>query len=194
MNGLSFDQLFDESYASHPIRKATAAELNLALLTAEQLRTDARDGSITFLGNRYWTESLGAHAGKSVTIRFDPDDLHGDIQVYSEAGALIATAPCWAPVGFRDAEAAKRQTKLRADVRKSATRLADAQQLLSVEKLAEELARIEAPVPTEPTATVVRPIRARGSAVAAVEQPRPAHDSSTYVNRFAASLRIVREE
>ena len=195
MNGLSFDQVFEDSYASHPIRKATAAELNLALLTAEQLRTDARDGSINFLGNRYWTDALGAHAGKPVTIRFDPDQLHGEIQVYSEAGVLIASAPCWAPVGFRDAEAAKRQTKLRADVRKNATRLAESQSLLSAEQLAEELARAGAPQASEPTASVVRPIRTRGSAAAAEQvQTRTAHDSSTYVNRFAASLRIVREE
>jgi hypothetical protein len=193
LDGRSFDAVFEAGYASAPIRRATTAELNLALLTAERLRADPRDGSIAFLGNRYWAEGLGALAGKPVVVRFDPDNLQSDIHVYTAAGALFATVPCWEAVGFQDAAAAQRQARLRSDVRKAATRLTAAEELLSEAELAERLA----PAPDEPPVPeprVVRPVRlVRGSAAPAFEIDSPRETAAPhFIDRWSrGALRLV---
>src|SRR3546814_5871438 len=69
MGRLSFDQVFDESYARSPIGKATEEQLRMALFAADQVRTDRKTGAIQLAGNRYWAPELVELAGQAVTIR-----------------------------------------------------------------------------------------------------------------------------
>lgn len=167
-NGKSFDDAFNASYAIAPIGKASPEQMRLALLTAaDNLRTQPKDGSLVLAKNRYWCEELSQIAGQPVLVRFDPDNLHSEIHVYSRDGRFIATAPIWSAEGFADMGAANRLKKARKDWR-NATKLAE-------EKLglldAEELAAFQ-PMPIEPDLpepTVIRPVRHRGNTAAALQ-------------------------
>ena len=196
--GRSFDETFAESYASAPIGKATDEQLRLALLTAEDRASDRTTGVITLEGNRYYASELAQHAGEKLTIRFDPDNLHGEIHVYTRDGRFIATAPVIAATGFFDkASAGKRraqEAELRRTVREQA-RLAD---LLDAQTLAAMLPDdVDGSAPVVPS--VVRPVRHRGQTAAALKATpvsTPLSDSAqpAVIDRLVAAtarLRIV---
>lgn len=199
--GRSFDQVFDASYASSPIGKATAEQLRLALLTADEVSTDRSSGAIRLFENRYWSGEMSALAGKRVTVRFDPDDLSLPLHVYDRAGRFIASAPLLAQTGFLDVAAAKARARQEADLRKAVRDAAQLERLLS----ADELARMIPAHPDEetpaPAPSVVRPVRHRGLTAAALKTPlgAPQEAPQTHViDRFAAAaegrrLRLVQD-
>lgn len=171
--GKSFDQVFEASYAQAPVRKATPEQLRLALLAADTLTTDRKSGAVSLYGNRYWTDALYAVAGEKVIVRFDPDDLQSEVHVYRADGSFLTTAPVIAAVGFMDAGAAKTRARQEAEVKKRAKALEQAQDLLSAQQLADLIPTdIDEEDPTPPT--VIRPVRARGVAMAQAAGGKPA--------------------
>lgn len=190
----SFDDVFDRSYAVAPIGKATPEQLRLAMLTAEDRTCDRETGQLTLEGNRYWAPELSRYAGQKLTVRFDPDDLHGEIHAYDRAGAFICTAPAIAAVGFFDKAAANKKRSLEADTRKAVKRLAEAHELLSAAELAAMIPDHLDPTPVP--ATVFRPVRHRGQTAAALKAvPEPSQAPlNTPIDRFAraaAKLKLV---
>ncbi|WP_162184738.1 transposase domain-containing protein [Sphingomonas hengshuiensis] len=167
-NGSSFGAVFRESYATAPIGKATDEQVRLAMLSAESVRCHRKTGEIVLEGNRYWSAELSAHHGELLTIRFDPDNLHSEIQVYTQAGEFIATVPVYAPVGFFDKAGAKARAKLEADYKRKVRDMAKAEQLLDAADLAAMLPDYEDETPA-PQAGVVRPVRHRGHTVAQIK-------------------------
>lgn len=132
---LSFDQVFEESYARAPVGKATEEQLRIALLAADQVRTDRKTGGINLAGNRYWAPELSEIAGQLVTVRFDPEQLHAPIHVYDRAGRFLVTAPLWEATGFLDMAAAKKRQRLERNWRRSAKAATEALDLLSADEL-----------------------------------------------------------
>lgn len=194
----SFDQVFERSYATAAIRKATNADLRMALLAAEQVRADRKTGAVKLLGNSYWSADLATLAGQLVVVRFDPDDATKPVHVYDAAGRFVATADMWEATGFLDAEAAKRRAKLEADHRKSAKAASAALNLLTADQLAAILPTYEDETPA-PEATVVRPVRLRGNVAAALKPAQQAAPDTepSFIDAFAAGaarkLRVVGE-
>jgi len=196
----SFDDVFERSYATAPIGKATPEQLRLALLAADEVTCDRQTGEVRLFDNRYWSEELIRLAGTKVTVRFDPDDLSQAIHVYDKQGRFLASAPVLMQSGFLDAESAKRRARQEADLRKSVRRSQELEQLLS----AEELARMMPALPDEgpaPAPSVIRPVRHRGATAAALKAASSAvsEPSQTHVmDRFAAAaerrLRLVRDQ
>lgn len=195
--GRSFDTTFAESFAVAPIGKATPEQLRLALLAAEDVRCDRKTGMITFEGNRYWCDALADHAGDKVTIRFDPDDLHGAVHVYARDGRFIATAACLAAVGFLEKAAANARRKQEATLRRTARDLAEQQGLLDAATIAALLPTYEDEGPA-PAPSVLRPVRARGRAMAAAvairneERAEREAIESAQLDTIAAGLRRLR--
>ncbi|MCU0826616.1 MAG: Mu transposase C-terminal domain-containing protein [Tabrizicola sp.] len=111
--GRSFNAVFDESYATAPIRKATEAQRRLWLLGAEGLRADAKSGMIRFQGNEFWEPWLTEFAGHRVVIRFAPADLWSGIHVYAQDGAYLGHAACRLKVGFFDMDEARIHARAR---------------------------------------------------------------------------------
>lgn len=194
--GRSFDETFAASYAAAPIGKATPEQLRLALLTAEERTSDRTTGVLNFEGNRYYASELAPHAGKKLTIRFDPDDLHGAVHVYDRAGAYICTAPAIAAVGFFDVASAKKRRAQEADLRRLVRAKAEAAQLLDAAEIAAMIPEYEDETPA-PVASVVRPVRHRGQTAAALKaehHPVPEPVGRAVIDRFAAAtarLRVV---
>lgn len=199
-HGGSFDEAFNASYARAPIGKASEEQLRLALLAGENRRVDRRTGVIEICGNRYWSDGLASHYGQTVTVRFDPDDLHQPIHVYDLAGRYLVSAEVIDATGFLDVEAAKRRAQQEAKWRKATRDARDAEQLLSASEVAARLPRLVPEIAPEPS--VVRPVRHRGQTAAALKpvseplQPplgAPSrHAAESVVQRMTrAALRIV---
>lgn len=200
--GRSFDQAFAESYERAAIGRATPEQLRLALLAADRVRADRQTGAIRFMGNSYWCEALGAVAGQLLTIRFDPDNLHGEIHAYDAVGRFITTVPLWEATGFIDAAAARRRAKLEADHRRRTRELIDLEQLLTAETVAALLPADrtdgeDGPETTTAAPKVIRPVRLRRGQAAAVAKPEVECADApepAFIDRFAgavARLRIV---
>lgn len=111
--GRSFAEVFDESYASAPIRKATEAQRRLWLLGAEGLRAETNSGALTFQGNRFWADWMHTIAGQRVIVRFDPADFFSGVHVYGQDNAYLGHAPCQQKVGFFDMDEARTHARAR---------------------------------------------------------------------------------
>lgn len=167
-HGRSFDDVFNESYATAPIGQATPDQLRMALLAADEVRSDRRNGSIELYGNRYWSDELSLIAGQNVTVRFDPDNLHSEIHVYDRAGAYLVTAPILQKTGFLDVETARTRAKAEGDLKKAMRRQAELTELLNAQDIAAMLPD-DLPGNDLPPARVIRAVRHRGQSAAALK-------------------------
>lgn len=191
--GRSFDQVFAESYASAPIGKATPEQLRMALLAAEQVMVDRRTGEVRLYGNRYWSPACGAVRGQRVTVRFDPDALHGEIHLYGQDGRFLTTAEVIADRGFNDVGAAREAAKREKDYRRRVRDAAEAEQLLAADELA--ALQVQAMPIALPEPTVIRPVRHRGggAAIAAIapQVTQRIEEKQARESRVFAALRVI---
>lgn len=155
--GRSFDETFRESYERSAIRKATAEQRRLWLLAAEGVSCSRQDASITFMGNRYWSESLGAHAGRRVIVRFDPEALLEPLHVYTQDGRYIGPADCIQATGFNDTQSARELARLRRQQIRNTRQLLDTERRIDALELAKRLPQPDEPEEVE--ARIVRPFR-----------------------------------
>ncbi|MDQ1847693.1 transposase domain-containing protein [Gemmobacter fulvus] len=155
--GRSFAEVFDESYAKAPIRKATEAQRRLWLMGAEGLRAHSKTGEVAFQGNRYWGEWMKDVSGERVIIRFDPADLWAGLHVYSQDNAYLGHAPCLERKGVFDIEEARITARERRRWLKAEKEAAAAHRRYTAAELGRHLDEI-APIETAPPeAKVVRP-------------------------------------
>jgi putative transposase len=156
--GRSFAEVFDESYATAPIRKATEAQRRLWLMGAEGLRADAKSGAIKFQGNIFWDHWLQECAGEQVVIRFDPAAFWDGLHVYSAAGAYLGHAPVRERVGFFDQDEARIHARARSAWLKAEKDLAEAHRRFTAAQLGKMLdGSVPDPTP-KPAAKVVKPV------------------------------------
>lgn len=155
-DGRSFFQTFQDSYATAPIRKATAEQRRLWLLAAEGIRA-RRDGSLELMGNRFWHERLVEHAGDKLIVRFDPQLLHDTAHVYRLDGSFIVSAACIEAVGFADVDAAQAHARARKRWLNAQKDMLAAERTLSVDQAAAMVPDSAEPMPA-PETKVVRPL------------------------------------
>ncbi|SMF82855.1 Mu DNA-binding domain-containing protein [Tistlia consotensis] len=161
----SFDQAFAESYArqenSIGIRKPAAEQLTRALMTAELLTARKPSGAVHVLGNVYWAEWMTGFVGKKLTVRYDPDDAQGGIEVYRHDGVFLGHVEVWERTGFLDQEKAREHGRKRRSYQKKQSEIAELERGMAVEEVLEHL--VELDPPPAPDAKVVRPVRTRGA-------------------------------
>jgi putative transposase len=173
----SFDEAFNASYAQSPIRKATTGQLREMLLAAEVVTANGYDGSVRLAGNRYWSEALAEHAGKKLLLRFDPDALQTEVQIYTLANVFVCTAPCIAAVGFADTNAAREHTRARKQFVRATKQQRDAEVRMSIAQVA---AQLPAPAPEQlPPAGVVAPVFGTHRTPRPIEQPEQLQRTGT---------------
>ncbi len=184
-NGRSFDQIFAEGWAKAIIKKPSRQQLRDSLLAVEKKRGDSKTGEIRLFGNRYWALECRDIAGKYVTVRFDPDDLHSEVHIYGANGAFLFTAPILEDFGFKDKSGATVVSKRRAHARKLARLHAEANDLLSPA----EVARIKAgrPVLVEPELGEPAAVRMHAPRKSSA-QPKPENEVSASASRVFAAL------
>ena len=193
----SFDEAFVASYAVAPIGKATPEQLRLALLAADDRLADRKSGAVSLHGNRYWSEELAHVRGERVTVRFDPDDLHAPVHVYSRDGDYLCEAPLWEATGFLDVAAAKDRARLEKGYKKSVKAMVEAEQLLDASDIAAMLDSV--PGADLPEPGVVRAVRHRGQTVTALKTtsqkaPRAVSEAAEaqLIDRLGAGLGQLR--
>ncbi|MGR3501573.1 transposase domain-containing protein [Pseudaestuariivita sp.] len=154
--GRSFAEVFDESYASAPITKATPAQRRLWLLGAEGVRAHSRTGQISFMGNKYYAPWMLEIAGEKVVARFDRADLWAGLHIYDLTGEYRGHAVCQAKAGFFDVEEGRAHAKARGDWMKAERAAARAHRKLTAAELGEALAEAALPQAEAPEPKVVR--------------------------------------
>lgn len=155
--GRSFAEVFDESYASAPIRKATEAQRRLWLLGAEGLRADRNSGLIKFQGNEFWEPWMNEIAGQRVVIRFDPAAFFDGVHVYSQDGAYLGHAECRSKVGFFDMDEARTHSRARSAWLKAERSVVDAERRYTATQIGAALDDITPADTPKTEAKVVRP-------------------------------------
>lgn len=156
LNGESFAEAFARSLAAPGtvVTRATSAQRRLLLMAAEGVTCRRPTGEIQLGGNRYWTEELAEYQGRQVTVRFDPDNLHAPIGVYSRDGRLICEAPAIEAAGFADQEAAQAHARGKRQWLKGQRDILALEKRLGIEAVAAMLPAIAPETPT--TSPVVR--------------------------------------
>lgn len=194
--GRSFDTVFAESMEQSTtiVRRASEAQRFLWLLTSEEIKASKGNGEIQFMGNRYWSRELNQHMGAKVTIRFDPDALHGSIKVYDLKNRFICDAPCLANTGFADQAEARLHARNKSDYKKAQKTLAEAHTRYTEAELAAILKKgqraVEKPEPVHPTVTrlVTHPVAGN---LAREALPSEIITPSEFSDSFSNAIRLV---
>ncbi|MDZ4308404.1 transposase domain-containing protein [Allopontixanthobacter sp.] len=193
--GRSFDQVFEESYKASPVGKATPEQLRMALLAADQKMVNRQTGEIELHGNRYWSPECGIFSGQRVTVRFDPENLHDEIHVYSQDGSYLTSAQLIDDTGFGDIAGARATGKRLKDYRSQIRAGAEAENLMAAEELAARLPSPARPAIPEPGA--IRPVRHSGSLAVMRKpeaRPQPRAGEAPLDRMRGAVLRLVDEQ
>lgn len=192
---MSFNDVFNTSYQSTPIRKATTAQLQMMMLQAEAVRVDKHGtitldagGSIKGQKNRYYHQAMMDMVGKKLVARFDPQRLHDAVEIYSLDGVHICTADCQQKVGFGDTQAA-RETKRNRDRFTKATKIAaTAQKAMDAIEVAATMSPLEEELVPETKVVIPhRPAVTYGS-LAVAPQIEYEEESNEFEENFASSI------
>lgn len=172
--GRSFAEVFDESYASAPICKATEAQRRMWLMGAEGLKADKNSGAIWFQGNEFWDTWMHDIADQRIIARFDPADFRAGLHIYSQDEAYLGHAPIRQAVGFFDADEARIHARALKDFIKAEKQLVSAHRKLVAADLG-AMMDAAAPEPAaSPDSKVVKPVFGKGRGLIAASNPTPA--------------------
>ena len=119
-DGRSFNDAWHDGISQTIIRRLSPAQAAILLLAAEDTRV-GRDGCFRLRtgrgtglpANRYHNQELLEHVGQRVVARFDPQNLHSEVQVFDVSGRWLCEASCLMPVGFKDSVAARDYERVR---------------------------------------------------------------------------------
>lgn len=168
---LSYWQAFDESYRKHlgDIPRITESQRRLLYLVADAVTVQG-DGTLRLrkLGNnRYHSELLLAFKGRKVMMRYNPDDLHGTVFVYTLAGQFLCEASCIEKSGFADIAAAETHERNRNQFKRRTKKLAEVSRRMKPKEIAAITPLVSPPPhPTEvATGTDGAPVRRGGFGV-----------------------------
>jgi putative transposase len=187
--GRSFNETFETSIRDPAtiVRWPVAAQRSLWLLASELITAKKGSGEIHYQGNRYWSRALNEHAGRKITIRFDPDHLHAPVKVYDLKNSFICDADCIADVGFDDVEKARSHARSRRDYMKSVAAQAAAEKALSAQQLADILYKGNVPAKAEPIRPSVTRLVTSGNHALA-HQVEEAIGEDEFSDNFARAL------
>ncbi|KPN64283.1 Mu transposase, C-terminal [Aliiroseovarius crassostreae] len=139
--GRSFAEVFKESLDRPEVvvQRASALQLQFCMLAGEGKAARRGNGEIYLADNRYWSEKLIAHAGRKLMVRFDPENLHDDLFVYTMDGVFIDRVPCIEAVGFNDAAAAREHARKKRQFMKAQRELLELGRLLTAAQVAAQI-------------------------------------------------------
>jgi transposase InsO family protein len=189
----SYDQAFNESYQTAVIRKATAEQRRMWMLSAEAIKVQ-KDGTFTLdagkaigMGkNRYHAHDLFEHVGQKIVVRFDPQALHQAVYVYTLDSRFICNAQCIDATGFGDTEAARAHNKYRTRFIKATKIAAKAEVQMDAMQVAEQMPIIEKTETVNPK--IVKQMRPTPKLGRPVPQPQltqqQQNDFSDFRNNF----------
>jgi hypothetical protein len=137
--GRSFDQTFEESYASAPIQKATEEQRRLWMMGQHAATMNKHSGEVKFQGNHYHSDWMSEHPSRKIIARFDPEDLHSGVYIYSTEGEYLGFAECRQKTGFFDMDGSKKTAKRNSRIKKAEKDLLAAHAPISTTDLGDAL-------------------------------------------------------
>lgn len=177
--GRSFAEVFDASYASAPIKKATEAQRRMWLMGAEGLRGNSKSGLVSLMGNEYWAPWMATIAGEKIIARFDPAALWDGLHIYSASNEYLGHAPCKQKAGFFDVGEAKAHSKARRAWLNAEKAVLQAHRRFKAVELGDALNALDAIAEPAPADTkVIRPVFRKADAPAAPPKAQPDVDAA----------------
>lgn len=178
--GRSFDETFAESYASAPIRKATAAQRRLWLMGQDVAKSHARHGRIRLNKALYWSEWMNEFAGQKLVCRFDPEALNDGLEIYSLTGEYLGFAETQEKTPYYNLASARAAAALESRRKRKERELLALSRPLDVSHVAAELEALDRGEIAQPDAKIVELVqRSQGRLIdRPVPQPEPAADDS----------------
>ncbi len=168
--GRSFDETFADSYSTARVLKATEEQRNLWLMGQETAKLHKHNGSLNFHGNVYHCDWMSQEADRKIVFRFDPENLHSGVHIYSPEGGYLGFAECQQKVGFFDLESARATAKRKRQITKAEKKLAELHAPLSPEQLADDLNKLREETTALMEAKVVKPVFAKTPRVSSFRQ------------------------
>ena len=166
----SFSQVFERDYKQANIRKASAEQMRFLMLMSEAvtLRKDGTfeldaGGKVNNRKNRYLASELIATGHRKVVVKFDPQDLHNKVWVYSLDGVFLAEAKCTDAVAFGDKAKGREHDKARKQMVKAVKAQAKATLTMNAQEAARYQPQFEEEAPLEPK--IIELFRQEGNAV-----------------------------
>ncbi|MBL4750506.1 MAG: Mu transposase C-terminal domain-containing protein [Amylibacter sp.] len=153
--GRSFDETFNESYASTPILKATDEQRRLWLMGQEVKTMNQSHGLVSIHQNRYWSDWMAECAGQKVIVRFDPEDLHAGVYLYALSGEFMGYAECKEKSGFFSLEDAQETARQKSKFKRMHRKLLKETRPMGVDQIAAELDALPRTLPAMVEAKVV---------------------------------------
>ncbi len=193
--GRSFDETFAESYATAPIRKATPEQSRLWLMGQEKRKLHRTHGGLNLFKNGYWADWMNEHAGQEIVARFDPENLHDGVHIYTLAGEYLGQAECRERVGFFDLVGVRLHAKTQRARRKAEKQLLDTMRPVSVQELAADLTAMPQPeTPLIESKVVDMAPARRAKPLFDREMPTPAQNEAVEARREALVVEFRRAE
>ncbi|WP_032092027.1 transposase domain-containing protein [Necropsobacter rosorum] len=147
---LSFNEAFERDFALIEKRFATPEQLRYLLTLHEEVTLKANGtfelkagGKVNGLQNRYEAYDLIGTPHKHVVVRFDPNNLHDKVWVYSLDGAYLAEATCTQRAGFGDTNAAQDHSRKEREFVRHTKKAALAAQEMAAQQAAQYLPEVE---------------------------------------------------
>lgn len=147
---LSFNQAFERDYAAAEKRWATPEQLRYLLTLHEEVTlkengtfTLKAGGEVQGLRNRYEAYELIGTKHKKVVVRYDPNNLHDAVWVYSLDGSYLAEAHCTVDAAFGDTTAAQDHSRKEREFVRHTQKAAKAAQDMAIQEAAAYMPPVE---------------------------------------------------
>lgn len=147
---LSFNQAFERDYAAAEKRWATPEQLRYLLTLHEEVTlkdngtfTLKAGGEVQGLRNRYEAYELIGTSHKKVVVRYDPNNLHDAVWVYSLDGTYLAEAHCTVDAAFGDTSAAQDHSRKEREFVRHTQKAAKAAQDMAIQEAATYMPPVE---------------------------------------------------
>ena len=147
---LSFNQAFERDYAVAEKRWATPEQLRYLLTLHEEVTlkengtfTLKAGGEVQGLRNRYEAYELIGTSHKKVVVRYDPNNLHDAVWVYSLDGNYLAEAHCTVDAAFGDTTAAQDHSRKEREFVRHTQKAAKAAQDMAIQEAATYMPPVE---------------------------------------------------
>ena len=147
---LSFNQAFERDYAVAEKRWATPEQLRYLLTLHEEVTlkengtfTLKAGGEVQGLRNRYEAYELIGTNHKKVVVRYDPNNLHDAVWVYSLDGSYLAEAHCTVDAAFGDTSAAQDHSRKEREFVRHTQKAAKAAQDMAIQEAAAYMPPVE---------------------------------------------------
>lgn len=147
---LSFNQAFERDYAAAEKRWATPEQLRYLLTLHEEVTlkdngtfTLKAGGEVQGLRNRYEAYELIGTKHKKVVVRYDPNNLHDAVWVYSLDGIYLAEAHCTVDAAFGDTSAAQDHSRKEREFVRHTQKAAKAAQDMAIQEAATYMPPVE---------------------------------------------------